>query len=119
LEYALLNLALNARDAMPRGGKLTIKTQNWVGAPPDSGQDDPDGWGQFVMLSVTDTGCGMTSEVRDRAFEPFYTTKGMAQHSGLGLSMVHGFVNQSGGFVEIETEVDVGTSVKMFLPSVE
>ena len=118
LENVLLNLALNARDAMPQGGKLTFKTQNWIASALDSDQEGPEEGKQYVMLSVTDSGCGMAPEVRERVFEPFFTTKGLAEHSGLGLSMVHGFVNQSGGFVDIDTVVDKGTTIKLFLPSV-
>ncbi|MFO1153341.1 MAG: ATP-binding protein [Rhodospirillales bacterium] len=117
LESAIFNLIVNARDAMPAGGELTIETANvrlddaakMVGAEPVVG-------GSYVMVAVRDTGVGMTPEVAERAFEPFYTTKGPARGSGLGLSMVYGFVKQSGGHVRAVSPEGGGTSVELFLP---
>jgi PAS domain S-box-containing protein len=116
IENVLLNLAINARDAMPDGGKLIIETkdtqvdQDYASAYADV---QP---GHYVMLTVTDTGTGMSPEVKQRAFEPFYTTKGPGAGSGLGLSMVYGFVKQSGGHVQLYSEVGLGTTVRIYLP---
>jgi PAS domain S-box-containing protein len=116
LESALLNLAVNARDAMPEGGKLTIETAN---AHLDDSYADryPElVAGQYVVLCVTDTGTGMSTDVIAHAFEPFYTTKPIGQGTGLGLSQVYGFVKQSGGHVKLYSEVGQGTTVKIYLP---
>ena len=116
VENALLNLAINARDAMPEGGRLLIETAE-VEIEEDSlavhADVEP---GRYATLSVTDTGIGMTPEVLQRAFEPFFTTKGPGKGSGLGLSMVYGFVKQSGGHVQIYSEVGHGTTVRIYLP---
>ena len=115
LESALLNLAINARDAMPRGGKLTIGTSN-ASLHGHAASDAGVAAGEYVMVSVNDTGMGMPADVRDRAFEPFFTTKGPGHGTGLGLSMVYGFVKQSGGHVEIESEIGQGTTIRLYLP---
>ena len=115
LENALLNLCINARDAMPGGGRLTIETANrWLDEH-GAGERDLEP-GQYVSLCVTDTGAGMTAEVIERAFDPFFTTKPIGQGTGLGLSMVYGFVRQSGGQVRNYSEVGQGTTMCLYLP---
>ena len=115
LENALLNLCINARDAMPNGGQITIETANkWLDETASKERDLPPG--QYVTLCVTDTGTGMTPEVIARAFDPFYTTKPLGEGTGLGLSMVYGFVRQSGGQVRIYSELNKGTTMCLYLP---
>jgi NO-binding membrane sensor protein with MHYT domain/nitrogen-specific signal transduction histidine kinase/CheY-like chemotaxis protein len=117
VETALINLCINARDAMPTGGRITIETRN-VTLDQDYvlSQEDDIVVGEYVMVSVTDTGNGMPPETVKRAFEPFFTTKAVGKGSGLGLSMVYGFIRQSNGHIRIYSEVGHGTSIKMYFP---
>ncbi|MCF5291932.1 PAS domain-containing protein [Pseudomonas syringae] len=115
LENALLNLCINARDAMPRGGRITIETANrWIDERGSQGRDLIPG--QYLSLCVSDTGTGMSPEVINRVFDPFFTTKPLGQGTGLGLSMVYGFVRQSGGQVRIYSEPGQGTNMCLYLP---
>jgi PAS domain S-box-containing protein len=117
LENALLNLAVNARDAMPDGGKVTIETTNkHLDKDYVSGLAEPVKVGQYVMIAVTDTGIGMDRTILERVFEPFFTTKMVGKGTGLGLSQVYGFVRQSSGHVRIDSEIGQGTSVQIYLP---
>jgi PAS domain S-box-containing protein len=116
VENALLNLAINARDAMQGQGKLTIEAGNAYLDDTYVARHDDVAAGQYVMVAVTDTGCGIPAELLERVFEPFYTTKPEGQGTGLGLSMVYGFVKQSGGHIKIYSEVDEGTTVRIYLP---
>ncbi len=116
LESALLNLAINARDAMPDGGQLTIATADRQLTRADLADQDGAEPGDYVEVLVSDTGTGMTPEVAARAFEPFFTTKAIGQGSGLGLSQIYGFARQSGGFVRIESAPGQGTTLRIYLP---
>ena len=116
LENALLNLAINARDAMPGRGTLTIQTANQVLYADDIELTEEAEPGDYVMISVSDNGSGMTPEIVEHAFEPFFTTKPLGHGTGLGLSQIYGFVRQSGGLVRLLSKPGVGTTVSLFLP---
>jgi PAS domain S-box-containing protein len=116
LENAILNLAINARDAMPDGGRLTISTQNATVDAPIQEAGGALHTGDYMVLCVADTGTGMSAELIAKVFDPFFTTKPIGQGTGLGLSMVYGFAQQSGGYARIESEEGAGTSVKLYLP---
>jgi PAS domain S-box-containing protein len=115
LENAVLNLAINARDAMPQGGQLMIRASN-ANQVPKEDIDDSDGEGQFVLVTVSDNGDGMSEDVLEQVFAPFFTTKEVGKGSGLGLSMVYGFVRQSGGHVRVSSTLGRGTVMKLYLP---
>jgi signal transduction histidine kinase len=110
VQQALLNLATNARDAMPKGGQLTLRTANLA--------DAEDHVGEWAVISISDTGVGMDDETRRRAFEPFFTTKPVGEGTGLGLAMVFGTVAQSRGFVRLESTLGAGTTLDLMFPRV-
>lgn len=116
VEQVILNLAVNARDAMPNGGRLLLETSNAILSDQDL-KTNPEGVpGSYIQISVRDTGTGMTEEVVSRIFEPFYTTKDLGKGTGLGLATVYGIVKQSGGFISVESELNKGTAFRVYLP---
>jgi two-component system, cell cycle sensor histidine kinase and response regulator CckA len=119
IEQVIMNTVINARDAMPNGGKLTLETANVSFEPESVGRYPELKAGHYVMLAITDTGAGMTEEVKARVFEPFFTTKGVGQGAGLGMSSSYGIVKQSGGHISVYSETGRGATFKIYLPQVE
>jgi PAS domain S-box-containing protein len=119
IEQVIMNMVMNARDAMPKGGKLTLETANVSNAEESVGRYPELKAGEYVMLAITDTGVGMTEQVKARLFEPFFTTKGVGQGTGLGLSTCYGIVKQSGGHIAAYSELGRGTTFRIYLPQTE
>jgi len=113
---ALINIGVNARDAMPKGGTLTIRTKNFLLNEGNSAQYPTLAIGPYVMISLSDSGTGMPENVRTRIFEPFFTTKPAGEGTGLGLSMVYGLIEQSGGHIDVQSVIGHGTTFTIYVP---
>jgi CheY-like chemotaxis protein len=118
MEQVVMNMAINARDAMPGGGKLTIRTSNILIDEKISFRNRELDAGEYVMLSISDTGIGMSEEIQSHLFEPFFTTKGIGKGTGLGLATCYGIISQSGGDIRVYSEPDAGTTFKIYLPRI-
>ena len=119
IEQVIMNMAINAREAMPNGGKLTFETANVILRSGDVGRYPELKAGDYVMLAITDTGAGMSEEVKAHVFEPFFSTKGVGQGTGLGLATCYGIIKQSGGHISVYSEPGRGATFKIYLPQVE
>ena len=118
LAHSVLNMAINARDAMPNGGKLLLETRNVVLDEAYAAANPDVKAGPYVMLAISDTGTGMSQEVQEKVFEPFFTTKDVGEGTGLGLSVAYGIVAEHGGWITVESELGKGSSFRVFLPPV-